>query len=130
MFRWLFLLILIVPAIEIGILLWAGSQIGPLWVVLIIISTGVIGAWLAKQQGIETIRKIQEATARGEVPGEALLDGACVLVGGVVLLAPGFVTDTVGFLLLIPSTRRPLKEGIRKLITRLSNKNTITIYRR
>ncbi|WP_173915860.1 FxsA family protein [Halobacillus sp. Marseille-Q1614] len=130
MFRWLLLLILIMPAVEIGILIWAGNLVGPWWVILLIIATGVIGAWLAKQQGLETIRKIQEAASRGEAPGDALLDGACILVGGAFLLTPGFVSDTIGFVLLIPSTRRPLKGSVRKLIVKLTNKNTITIYRR
>ncbi|MCP3025458.1 FxsA family protein [Halobacillus sp. A5] len=130
MFRWLLLFILIVPALEIGILIWAGNQVGPWWVILLIIFTGIVGAWLAKQQGLETIRKVQNSMQNHELPGDALLDGACVLVGGALLLTPGFITDTVGFLLLVPATRAPLKQGLRRIINKMMDRNTITIYRR
>ncbi|WP_101844621.1 FxsA family protein [Halobacillus sp. Marseille-P3879] len=130
MFRWLLLFILIVPALEIGLLIWAGNLVGPWWVILLIIFTGVLGAWLAKQQGLETLRKVQNSMAHHELPGDALLDGACVLVGGAVLLTPGFITDAAGFLLLIPTTRAPMKAALRRLINKLMDRNTITIYRR
>ncbi|SEA49478.1 UPF0716 protein FxsA [Thalassobacillus cyri] len=128
MFRWLLLFILVVPALEIGLLVWAGNIIGPLWVVLLIILTGVIGAWLAKQQGLETINNFRQSMANGQVPQDALLDGACILVGGAVLLTPGFITDAIGFLLLLPPTRLPIKRLIRKLIKRMMDRGTITIY--
>lgn len=130
MFRWLFLLILIVPALEIGILIWAGNLIGPLWVILLIILTGALGAWLAKKQGLETIRNFQQSMATGQVPQDALLDGACILVGGAVLLTPGFITDAMGFLLLFPITRLPIKRFIRKMAVKMIDKGTVTIYRR
>ncbi|MFC7320338.1 FxsA family protein [Halobacillus campisalis] len=130
MFRWLLLLILIVPALEIGILIWAGNLVGPWWVIILILLTGVIGAWLAKQQGLETIRKVQDSMAQQQAPGDALIDGACILVGGAVLLTPGFITDAIGFLLLIPATRAPLKRVIRRVIAKMIDQNTITIYRK
>ncbi|MCP3030554.1 membrane protein FxsA [Halobacillus sp. A1] len=130
MFRWLLLLILIVPALEIGILIWAGNLVGPWWVIILILLTGVIGAWLAKQQGLETIRKVQDSMAQQQAPGDALIDGACILVGGAVLLTPGFITDAIGFLLLIPATRAPLKRVIRRVIAKMMDRNTITIYRK
>ncbi|WP_028783434.1 FxsA family protein [Thalassobacillus devorans] len=128
MFRWLLLFILVVPALEIGLLVWTGNIIGPLWVVLLIILTGVLGAWLAKQQGLETIYNFRQSMANGRVPQDALLDGACILVGGAVLLTPGFITDAIGFLLLLPPTRAPIKRLIRKLIRRMMDRGTITIY--
>ncbi|QAS53958.1 FxsA family protein [Halobacillus litoralis] len=130
MFRWLLLFILIVPALEIGLLIWAGSYIGPWWVILLIISTGVLGAWLAKQQGLETIRNLQRSMSEGQMPKDALLDGACILVGGAVLLTPGFITDAVGFLLLIPTTRAPIKLFVKRAIEKALQKGTITIYRK
>ncbi|UOR11946.1 FxsA family protein [Halobacillus amylolyticus] len=130
MFRWLFLLIIIVPALEIALFIWAGQIIGPWWVILLIITTGVVGAWLAKQQGLETVRKVQSSMGAGHEPGETLLDGACILVGGTLLLTPGFISDTVGFLLLLPFTRPPIKAFLRKIIMKMMDRNTITIYRR
>lgn len=130
MFRWLLLFILIVPALEIGVLIWAGSWLGPWWVILLIILTGVLGAWLAKQQGLQTIRNFQQSMSTGQMPQDALLDGACILVGGAVLLTPGFITDAIGFLLLLPTSRRPIKVFVRKAIMKMMDKGTVTIYRR
>ncbi|WP_163526571.1 FxsA family protein [Halobacillus ihumii] len=130
MFRWLFLLIIIVPALEIALFIWAGQIIGAWWVILLIIATGVIGAWLAKQQGLETIRKVQSSVGVGQEPADALLDGACILIGGTLLLTPGFISDATGFLLLLPLTRPPIKSFIRRIIMKLVDRNTITIYRR
>lgn len=130
MFRWLLLFILIVPALEIGVLIWAGNWIGPIWVILLIILTGVLGAWLAKKQGLETIRNFQQSVQYGQMPQDTLLDGACILVGGAVLLTPGFITDAIGFLLLFPVTRLPIKRFLRNTIEKAMQKGTITIYRK
>jgi UPF0716 protein FxsA len=130
MFRWLLLFILVVPALEIGVLIWTGNLIGPIWVILLIILTGVLGAWLAKKQGLETIRNFQQSVQYGQMPQDTLLDGACILVGGAVLLTPGFITDAIGFLLLFPATRFPIKRVIRNAIQKAMQKGTITIYRK
>ncbi|AKG04145.1 membrane protein FxsA [Salimicrobium jeotgali] len=130
MFKWLFLIILIIPALEIGILIWSGNIIGPLWVILLIITTGAIGAWLAKREGMETIRDFQDSLQRGNPPRHTLLDGACILVGGAVLLTPGFITDAIGFLLLFPVTRHPIKKVVMKAIEKGMSNGTITIHRR
>ncbi|MEC3882914.1 FxsA family protein [Halobacillus sp. HZG1] len=130
MFRWLLLFILVVPALEIGVLIWTGNLIGPIWVILLIILTGVLGAWLAQKQGLETIRNFQQSVQYGQMPQDTLLDGACILVGGAVLLTPGFITDAIGFLLLFPATRLPIKRVIRNAIQKAMQKGTITIYRK
>lgn len=127
--RYILLLMIIVPAAEIGVLLLSGNTIG-LWPTLaIILLTGVLGAYLAKKQGLETIRKIQDQLRYGQMPGDAILDGACILIGGTLLLAPGFITDALGFTLLLPSARKGFKNilyiGLKKWI----NKGTITIIR-
>ncbi|KAB8138239.1 membrane protein FxsA [Gracilibacillus oryzae] len=130
MFRWIFLAILIMPALEIGVFIWAGGHIGPWWIVLLIILTGIFGAWLAKQQGLETVRKAQQAMQMGYSPQEEIFDGICILIGGILLLTPGFITDTIGFLLLIPKTRQPLKLMIKKQLQKMMNNGRFTIYRR
>lgn len=127
--RWFFLAIIIVPALEIGLLLFSGRTLGVISTVLLIILTGILGAYLAKKQGMETIQKVQEELRFGRIPGEAILDGLCILVGGVVLLTPGFITDSIGFLLLFPSTRNFLKPLIQRVIRKLIDKNHITIIR-
>ncbi|TXC90194.1 membrane protein FxsA [Metabacillus litoralis] len=127
--RLLMLLIIIIPAIEIGVLILSGRTIGAIATVLLIILTGVIGAWLAKQQGVETLRNAQQQMKYGQVPGVAIIDGLCILVGGLLLLTPGFITDTVGFLLLIPITRNKIKPLILTMIKKMIDKNQITIIR-
>ncbi len=107
--RYFFLLIIIIPAAEIGLLLFSGKTIGVWPTLLLILSTGVIGTYLAKREGLQTIRKAQEQLSRGQLPGDALLDGICILVGGVLLITPGFITDILGFLMLFPPTRRVCK---------------------
>ncbi|MBM4762535.1 FxsA family protein [Bacillus sp. B15-48] len=127
--RYLFLAIIIVPAVEIAILLWFGQLIGVLPTFLFILLTGLIGAYLAKQQGIVTIRKVQDNMERGIMPGDALLDGVCILIGGTLLLTPGFVTDIIGFLLLIPATRKHMKNWLAQFFRKRMDRRTITIIR-
>lgn len=129
MFRILLALIIIVPALEIGLLILSGRTLGLIPTILLIISTGVLGAWLAKKQGIQAIQYVQYQIQQGKVPGEVIIDGLCILVGGVVLLTPGFITDAIGFLLLFPTTRKYIKPFIVRVIQSLINKNTITIIR-
>lgn len=126
---WLILTFVLIPAIEIGIFIWTGSRIGALPVVLIIVLTGIVGIALVKQQGIETWRKVQESMARSEPPGEYILNGICVLIGGVFLLAPGFFTDFLGFLLVLPWTRKPFKYFMYKQMRNKLKKGTV-VYRK
>lgn len=130
MFRWILLFVLIVPALEIGIFVWAGGIIGGWWVVLLIVLTGVLGAWLAKKQGLETLNRARQAVSYGQLPHEEIFDGICILIGAVVLLTPGFITDTIGFILLLPYTRNPIKLWLQKLLRTMMDRGTITIFRR
>ncbi|MFZ3590716.1 FxsA family protein [Bacillus sp. DJP31] len=130
MFKLLLALIIIVPAMEIGLLIVAGNVIGTIPTVLLIISTGVIGAWLAKKQGLRAIGQVQQQIQNGQMPGEVIVDGLCILVGGVLLLTPGFITDTIGFILLFPGGRKLVKPYIFNMIRSMMNRNTITYIRR
>jgi len=130
MLKWLILLIVLLPALEIGMFVWIGGEIGPWWVVLLIIFTGIIGAWLAKKQGLDTFRRAQQSMGQGIFPEEQIFDGICVLIGGILLLSPGFITDTVGLLLLIPMTRRPFKASFQALARKWTKKGTYITFRR
>jgi len=127
--RYILLLIIIIPAAEIGVLLLSGNLIGVWPTVAMILFTGILGAYLAKKQGLETIRKAQEQIRYGQVPREAILDSICVLTGGVLLLLPGFITDIAGLLLLAPPTRFYLKKLMIKVFRKWIDRNTITIIR-
>lgn len=126
-FRVLLLLFIIVPAIEMWGLISVGRWIGPLPTIGLVIFTGVLGAWLAKQQGLQVARLVQLQLARGEMPTDALLDGALVLSGAILLLTPGFVTDSIGFLLLFPYTRMVIRHGLKQWIRSLIASGKITL---
>jgi UPF0716 protein FxsA len=113
----LFLVILfvLVPIAEIYVIIQVGQQIGALWTVLILIADSLIGAWLLRQQGRRAWAAFQTALAEGRMPHREVLDGVLIILGGALLLTPGFLTDIVGLLLLIPPTRA----GFRRLLTRM-----------
>jgi UPF0716 protein FxsA len=127
--RYLLLPIIIIPAIEISLLLLSGKTIGVLPTVFLILLTGVVGAYLAKKQGIATLKKAQEEMRHGSMPADAVLDGICILIGGTLLLTPGFVTDLLGFLMLVPQTRMFFKRILYRLFKNWMNRGTITVIR-
>lgn len=104
MFR-LFLLFTLVPVIELTLLIEVGGAIGPLPTIGLCLLTGFVGAALARSQGAGVLRRLQETIAAGGLPAREILDGVLILIAGVVLLTPGFVTDAVGLLLLMPLSR-------------------------
>lgn len=100
------LLFLVVPAIEIYLIVVVGGVIGPAATLAIVAVTAVVGAALARRQGLEVLRRLQESMATGRGIERSLAEGALVLVAGVLLLTPGFATDAVGLALLAPPVRR------------------------
>lgn len=129
MMRFLIVLIILIPALEIGIFIYSGKAIGVIPTVLLIVLTSVLGAWLAKKQGIETLRKAQAEMNQGNIPGDAILDGLCILVGAVLLLTPGFLSDIAGFILLLPFTRKWIKPVMIRIIRRRMLKKRYTVIR-
>jgi len=125
MFGYLILLFTILPALELVLLIKIGTHIGVTSTLFIIIFTGVLGAYLARLQGFLALQKIQAELARGVLPSVELMDGLMILVGGVVLLTPGFITDTLGFLLLIPWTRALIKKWLSKKFEHMIAKGQI-----
>ncbi len=109
MFGRLLLLFIIVPILELALFLKLGSKIGLGATLMIIFVTAVLGAWLTRSQGVQALARFQQATAEGRLPHAEVLDGLMILLAGAVLLTPGFLTDTVGFLLLVP----PFRAGVR-----------------
>lgn len=106
--RALFLFFLIVPFIEISLLLQVGGLIGVLPTIVLVVFTAMLGAWLLRQQGFATWQRLQASLARGEIPAYEMIEGPILLVGGALLLTPGFFTDLLGLLCLIPASRRRL----------------------
>jgi len=112
MFLRLLLLFTLVPLIELFLLVKLGTVIGIGATVLIVITTGVLGAWLARWQGLGVLRRLTEDLNQGRLPAEALIDGLLILIAGAVLLTPGLITDALGFLLLVPQGRAVVRKMI------------------
>ena len=113
-FTKLLILFVIVPVTELYILIEVGKKIGSLTTIGIIIFTGILGAYLVKNQGFMILKKIQNDLNDGIMPGDSLIQGAIILAGGILLLTPGFVTDIVGFIFLIPVSRNIVKKYLLK----------------
>lgn len=112
----LFLAFTIIPIIEIYLLIEIGSMFGVLTAVTLVILTGFLGAFLARMQGLQTLYRIQESLRKGRMPSGELLDALLIVIAGLVLLTPGFLTDSAGFLLLIPATRNSITYWLRRQI--------------
>ena len=112
MFVRLLLLFTVVPLVELFILVKLGGVIGVGATVAIVIGTGVLGAWLARQQGLGVLRRLSEELAQGGLPAEAMIDGLLILIAGAVLLTPGLITDALGFGLLMPQGRAAVRKMV------------------
>ena len=110
MFLKLFLLFTIVPIVELYLLIKVGKLIGALPTVLLVLAISVAGAWLVRAQGFAILTRIQADLAQGRIPAAGLLDGALALLGGLLLLTPGFFTDFLGLFFLAPPTRAIIKQ--------------------
>ena len=107
-------LFLVVPIVEIYFLIQVGSVIGAFPTILLVVTTAVVGAFLLRQQGMSTLARFQSNMASGTLPAKEMIEGVLLIVGGALLMTPGFFTDTLGFFCLIPFTRRYVVEQIIK----------------
>lgn len=108
----LFLLFVLVPAVELALLIEIGRVIGTANTFAIIVATGLAGSWLARTQGLSVWRQFQERLATGAMPGIELVDGLIVLISGALLLTPGVLTDVVGLLGLVPPSRHAIRNVV------------------
>lgn len=122
----LLLLFIIVPALELILLIEIGQLVGTLPTLGLIIFTGVLGAFLARRQGIKVLTRMTDEFRAGQLPTDAIFDGAIILIAGALLMTPGILTDTLGFLCLIPTTRRIIKRAIWSRIERAIRNGKIT----
>lgn len=119
MFLRLALLFIGLPLLELAILVKLGTVIGFWPTMAIVVATGFLGALLAQMQGLWVWTRIQRELRAGRMPGSELVDGFMILVGGIVLLTPGLLTDLFGFLLLVPWTRAWVKRRLRRKFERM-----------
>ena len=111
------LLFIIVPLVELYFIIVIGGAIGAIWTVLLVVITAVIGVNLLRVQGMSTLTRAQRNMAQGQIPAMEMMEGIALAVAGVLLITPGFITDTIGFLCLIPASRQAI---IRYILARAS----------
>lgn len=109
----LVLLFVVVPLVELYVLVQVGQEIGALNTIGLLLAVSIVGAWLAKREGIGVLRRIKAQVNAGQVPASGLVDAALVLFAGVLLLTPGFITDVLGVILLVPPTRALVRRLLR-----------------
>lgn len=114
----LFALFLVIPFVELIVILQVGREIGALWTIALLVFMSIAGAALVKREGFGVLRRAQQRVDRGEVPGRELVDGVLILFAGALMLTPGFLTDVVGILLLLPPTRAVLRAGAIRALRR------------
>ena len=114
MFGRLLILFITIPLVEIFLLIWVSTRTHWTNTLMLVILTGAWGAYLAKSQGYSILARIQAETAAGRVPTKELIDGLLVLIGGIVLLTPGLLTDLAGFCLMLPGFRAIIRERVKK----------------
>lgn len=121
------LLFVVVPILELMLLIRMGQWVGLVPTLLLVVFTGVTGAWMARAEGVRVFFQFQKELAEGRLPGQALLDGLSVLVGGAFLLTPGILTDVAGFTLLLPFSRRWIQRRLKKRLERGMRDGTIRV---
>ena len=97
----LFLAFTLIPLVEIYLLIKLGQNFGAITSILLVIFTGILGAYLARMEGLRTLFRIQETMREGRMPGEELMDALLIAIAGLVLITPGFITDVVGFFFVV-----------------------------
>ena len=123
----LFLAFTLIPFAELYLLIKIGYYLGAFNTILVVIVTGIVGAYLAKLQGIKTMMRVRESLNRGELPAEEMLDALLIFVAGMVLITPGFITDLAGIVILVPKTRFWFKHWLRKKFDQWISENRANI---
>jgi UPF0716 protein FxsA len=117
---------ILVPIVEIYVIIQVGQVIGPWWTILLLVADSILGSWLVRREGRRAWQALTTALQSGRMPAKELTDGGLILVGGTLMVSPGFVTDIVGFALIVPVTR-PLA---RRLLTRAVQRRLLAGQRR
>ena len=123
----LVLLFIVVPAVELALLIELGDRLGTLPTLTLIAVTGVVGAFLARRQGLAVVARVQEQIRLGQVPAGSMAHGVMILLAAALLMTPGILTDALGFLLLVPHFRSFLKELLHKRIRKAMGENRIDL---
>ena len=124
----LLLLFVVLPAVELALLIEVGGRIGTVPTLLLIVVTGIVGATLARQQGLGVVQALKRETAAGRLPADSLIDGVLILIAAALLVTPGILTDAFGFLCLIPAFRRIVKKAALQRIERAVAEGRVELH--
>lgn len=122
MFFYLVIIFTLVPIVELYLLIRVGQYLGASTTIMIVILTGIFGAYLAKMEGLRVLYSVQKDLQEGKMPASQLLDGALILVGSVLLITPGLITDAIGFMLVMPQSRALVKVWLKKYLQKIIDK--------
>ena len=125
----LFLLFVVAPIAELAVIVQVAGSVGVLNTIGLLVAVSIVGAWLAKREGLGVLRRVQATTARGHAPSREVADGALILLAGALMIAPGFISDVVALLLLIPPSRAVFRAAVLRSIGKRSGLTVITGYR-
>jgi len=129
-FSYILAAFILLPIMELWVLFRVNDHLGLGATLLIVVMTGIIGAWLARAQGVMVMLQIQRDLAEGRMPAPRLIDGTMILVAGAFLVTPGLITDTAGFLLLVPAVRSYIRNWLRdKIEQKLKDGTMNTTFR-
>ncbi len=123
----LLLLFIVLPAVELGLLIELGQRIGTLETLALIVVTGIVGASMARSQGLSLLSRVRKQISAGEMPADSLLDGLMILIASALLVTPGVFTDAFGFLCLIPAFRALLKRELVRRFRRAVEENRVQV---
>ena len=123
----LLLLFIVVPVVELILLIEIGQRVGTLATIGLIMGTGIVGASLARQQGLSTLARLRKDLDEGRLPAETLVDGVLILIAAAVLITPGVLTDLFGFLCLVPACRRLLTGNLKRRFERAVREGRVNV---
>ena len=116
MIQILIVVFIIMPIIELAVLLKVGTLIGIVPTLVLVISTGIIGVWLIRKQGFYLMLDMRREMEQGQFPADQLIEGVFIIIAGAFLITPGFITDIIGFSILIPEIRASYREGLKRYL--------------
>jgi UPF0716 protein FxsA len=129
LFALLAILFLVVPIAELAVILLIGQQIGVWWTIALLIADSIFGSWLARREGLGAWRRFRRALDTGRMPTTEIADGAMILLAGALMLTPGFISDIVGILLLLPPTRAIARRVLLDFVARRAAKRAADRFR-
>lgn len=123
-----FLLVTFFSVSEVAVLLWVATNTGLLFTMACCVFTGILGGYLVKEQGLQTLNRIQTAVNQGQLPADEAVEALMLLIVGILLCVPGFITDTMGFLIIVPTIRKTVAAVIVKHLTQMIATGQVHVF--